>query len=155
MNSREVSVLEGNTFVVGRLNGDVDAGPGEPHGLFHRDTRHLSRWLLTVDGKPLEPLSTDDTKSFSARFFLVPGTGSEYTDATMSVIRRRVVGDGFFEQLTVMNHANEAVRLEIAVAVAADFADLFEVKDAAIVKPGKTFVRLNDGVLVLGYERGG
>jgi len=155
MNSDTVSVLEGNTFVVGRRNGDVDARPGEPHGLFHRDTRHLSRWLLTLDRKPLEPLSTDDTNSFSARFFLVPGSGSEYTDATLSVIRRRVVGDGFYEELTVLNHGKEPIQPEIELAVAADFADLFEVKDATIDKPGKTFGRVDDGVLVLGYERGG
>ena len=155
MNSDTVSVLEGNTFVVGRRNGDVDAGPGEPHGLFHRDTRHLSRWLLTIDGKTLDALSTDDTKSFSARFFLVPGTGSEYTDATMSVIRRRVVGDGFFEELTILNHGNEPSHPEIEIAVAADFADLFQVKDATIDKPGRTFQRVDDGVIVLGYERGG
>jgi glycogen debranching enzyme len=155
MNSDTVSVLEGNTFVVGRRNGDVDAGPGEPHGLFHRDTRHLSRWLLTVDGQTLGPLSTDDTKSFSARFFLIPGTGSEYTDATLSVIRRRVVGDGFFEELSVLNHGTEPIQPEIAIAVGADFADLFEVKDATIKKPGKTFSRVEDDMLVLGYERGG
>jgi glycogen debranching enzyme len=155
MNSDTVSVLEGNTFVVGRRNGDVDAGPGEPHGLFHRDTRHLSRWLLTIDGQSLGPLSTDDTKSFSAHFFLVPGTGSEYTDATLSVIRRRVAGDGFFEELSVLNHGTEPIRPEVAIAVGADFADLFEVKDATIEKPGKTFSRIEDGMLVLGYERGG
>ena len=155
MNSDTVSVLEGNTFVVGRRNGDLDAGPGEPHGLFHRDTRHLSRWLLTLDGKALDALSTDDTNSFSARFFLVPGSGSEYTDATFSVIRRRVVGDGFYEELTVLNHDKEPIQPEIAIAVAADFADLFEVKDAKIDKPGNTFGQVADGVLVLGYERGG
>lgn len=155
MNFDTVSILEGNTFVVGRRNGDVDAAPGEPHGLFHRDTRHLSRWLLTIDGLSLAPLSTDDTKSLSAHFFLVPGTGSEYTDATLSVIRRRVVGDGFFEELSVLNHGTEPIRPEIAIVVGADFADLFEVKDATIEKPGKTFARIEDGVLVLGYERGG
>jgi glycogen debranching enzyme len=155
MNADTVSVLEGNTFVVSRRNGDVDAGPGEPHGLFHRDTRHLSRWLLTVDGTPLESLSTDDTKSFSAGFFLVPGTGSEYTDATLSVIRRRVVGDGFLEELTILNHSPKRIRPEIALAVGADFADLFQVKDATIDRPGKCFSRGDDGVLVLGYERGG
>src|ERR1700675_2393622 len=154
-NSGTVSVLEGNTFVVSRRNGDVEAGPGEPHGLFHRDTRHLSRWLLTIDGKPLDALSTDDTKSFSARFFLVPGTGSEYTDATMSVIRRREVGNGFFEELTVLNHGTEPISPEIAFAASADFADLFQVKDATIDKPGVTFQRVDDGVIVLGYERGG
>ena len=155
MKGDTISVLEGNTFVVSRPNGDVDAGPGEPHGLFHRDTRHLSRWLLTVDGKQLDTLSTDDTKSFSASFFLVPGTGSEYTDATLSVIRRRVVGDGFFEELTVLNHGNERIRPEITIAAGGDFADLFQVKDATIDRPGKEFARVDDGVLVLGYERGG
>jgi glycogen debranching enzyme len=155
MTNGTVSGLEGNTFVVGRRNGDVDAGPGEPHGLFHRDTRHLSRWLLTVDGKQLDALSTDDTKSFSARFFLVPGTGSEYTDATVSVIRHRVVGDGFFEELTVMNHGNKPMQPEIAIGVGADFADLFQVKDATIDRPGKTFGRVDDEKVVLGYERDG
>jgi glycogen debranching enzyme len=155
MKGDTISVLEGNTFVVSRPNGDVDAGPGEPHGLFHRDTRHLSRWLLTVDGKQLDALSTDDTKSFSASFFLVPGTGSEYTDATLSLIRRRVVGDGFFEELTVLNHGNERIRPEITIAAGADFADLFQVKDATIERPGKEFARVDDGVLVLGYERAG
>jgi glycogen debranching enzyme len=154
MKNGTVSVLEGNTFVVSRPNGDVDAGPGEPHGLFHRDTRHLSRWLLTVDGKQLDPLSTDDTKSFSARFFLVPGTGSEYTDATISVIRSRVVGGGFFEELTVFNHGGEPVRPEISIAVGADFADLFQVKDATIDRPGKTFADVKEQLIVLGYERG-
>jgi glycogen debranching enzyme len=155
MKNDTVSVLEGNTFVVGRRNGDVDAGPGEPHGLFHRDTRFLSRWLLTVDGKSLDALSTDDTKSFSARFFLVPGTGSEYTDATMSVIRHRVVGDGFYEELTVLNHGTKPINAEIVIAVGADFADLFQVKDATIEQKGKAFQRIDDGMLVLGYERGG
>ena len=155
MKNDTVSVLEGNTFVVGRLNGDVDAGPGEPHGLFHRDTRHLSRWLLTLDGKSLDALSTDDTKSFSARFFLVPGTGSEYTDATISVIRHRVVGDGFFEQLTVMNHSAEPLRPEVVLTFGADFADLFQVKDAVIDRPGKSSAHIRDGMTILEYERGG
>ncbi|MDQ1556275.1 MAG: hypothetical protein QOI02_1277, partial [Actinomycetota bacterium] len=155
MNRDTVTALEGNTFVIGRRNGDVDAGPGEPHGLFHRDTRHLSRWLLTIDGKSLDALSTDDTKSFSAQFFLAPGTGSEYTDATMSVVRRRVVGDGFFEELTVLNHSSNPVRPELALRVAADFADLFQVKDAVIERPGEVVGRIDGDMLVLGYERGG
>jgi glycogen debranching enzyme len=154
MRDGTVSVLEGNTFVVSRPNGDVDAGPGEPHGLFHRDTRHLSRWLLTVDGKQLDPLSTDATKSFSAQFFLVPGTGSEYTDSTISVMRNRVVGGGFYEQLTVMNHGTEPISPEIELGVAADFADLFQVKDATIDRPGKTYARVEEPLVVLGYERG-
>ena len=42
-------------------------------------------------------LSTDDLQYFEARFFLVPGTGTVYVDAKLSVIRQRAVGDGFHE----------------------------------------------------------
>ena len=62
---------------------------------------------------------------------------------------------GFFEELSVLNHGTEPIRPEIAIAVGADFADLFEVKDATIEKPGKTLSRIEDGMLVLGYERAG
>jgi glycogen debranching enzyme len=64
MTSTTVSVLEGNTFVVSARNGDIDGSPSEPHGLFHHDTRFLSRLLLTIEGKPLQPLSTDDREYF-------------------------------------------------------------------------------------------
>src|SRR5262249_14927030 len=101
-----VSVLESNTFVVSAPNCDVDSSPAERHGPFHRATRSLSRLVLPVDGKPLQALSTDDLEYYDAQFFLVPGTGSAYTDATLSIVRHRVVGaGGFSEELTVMNHA--------------------------------------------------
>jgi glycogen debranching enzyme len=154
MSATTVSVLEGNTFVVSARNGDVEGTPSEPHGLFHRDTRFLSRLVLTIDGRTLEPLSTDDLEYYDAQFFLVPGNGSAYTQATLSVQRRRVVGDGgFYEELIVMNHAVDPVRLEIRVDVDADFADLFEVKDATLAKHGTAYRRADSDRLVLGYRR--
>jgi glycogen debranching enzyme len=154
MSADTVSVLEGNTFVVSGRNGDVDGSPAEPHGLFHRDTRFISRLLLTVGGQTLQPLSTDDLQYFDAQFFLVPGTGSAYTDATLSVQRRRLVGDGGFdEELTVMNHAQDPVQVEIRIEVDADFADLFEVKDAKLAKKGEVYRRIETDKLVLGYRR--
>jgi glycogen debranching enzyme len=154
MRGETVSVLEGNTFVVSGPNGDIEGSPSEPHGLFHRDTRFLSHLRLTIDGKALQPLSTDDLEYFSAQFFLVPGTGSAYTDATLSVRRHRVVGDGgFVEELTVMNHASDPVRVEIRLDLDADFADLFEVKDATLSKPGAVYRTVESDRLVLGYRR--
>src|SRR5437868_2754129 len=105
MRRRTVSVLEGNNFVVSDLCGDFDASPTETLGLFNWDTRFLSRWRLTLDGRTLNPLSTDDLQYFCAQFFLVPGTGTIYTDATLSVVRRRAVGDGFHEDISVANHS--------------------------------------------------
>src|SRR5690349_21727802 len=40
----------GDTFAVFDQNGDAFAGPSRPEGLFHCDTRHLSRFTLTIGG---------------------------------------------------------------------------------------------------------
>jgi len=147
-----VQILDGNTFVVSDDRGDISASLTDPTGLFSYDTRFLSKWLLTVDGQQLNTLSVDDLTYFETRFFLVPGTGTVYVDSKLSVIRQRAVGDGFDEELTILNHDEEPVDLRVRVEAASDFADLFEVKDA-LSKKGEYSTRIDDGNLVLGYDR--
>ncbi len=82
----------------------------------------------------------------------MPGTGTVYIDAKLSVIRRRAVGGGFHEELTILNHDDKPVDLTVRIDAGCDFADLFEVKDA-LKKKGKYSAEVDDGRLVLGYER--
>ena len=152
MNDDLVKILDGNTFVVSDARGDIEASLTDPTGLFSFDTRFLSRWVLTVDGQRLNPLSVDDLQYFETRFFLVPGTGTVYIDAKLSVIRGRAVGRGFHEELTVLNHDDEPAELTVRVEAGSDFADLFEVKDA-LQKKGEYYRHVDDGGLVLGYRR--
>ena len=152
MAEKTISILEGNTFIVSDRAGNIDASPVDTRGLFAWDTRFLSRWVLTVDGQTPQVLSTDDLEYFSAQFFLVPGTGTVYVDADLSIMRRRSAGDGFREELLVRNEKSEPKDLVIRLEAAADFADLFEVKDA-LAKKGETYQHVNDGRLVLGYRR--
>ncbi len=152
MSGELVQILEGNTFVVSDRNGDIEASLTDPTGLFSFDTRFLSKWVLTIDGERLNALSTDDLQYFETRFFLVPGTGTVYIDAKLSVIRQRVVGDGFHEELTILNHADKPVTLEVRLEAGSDFADLFEVKDA-LKKKGTYRSRIERGRLILGYTR--
>jgi glycogen debranching enzyme len=152
MSDELVKILDGNTFVVSDGRGDIEASLTDPTGLFSFDTRFLSRWVLTVNGQRLNPLSVDDLQYFEARFFLVPGTGTVYIDSKLSVIRQRAVGDGFNEVLTILNHDEKPVDLEVRLEVGCDFADLFEVKDA-LAKKGEYYTQVDDGRLVLGYRR--
>jgi glycogen debranching enzyme len=147
-----VKILDGNTFVVSDARGDIEASATDPTGLFSFDTRFLSRWVLSVNGQRLNALSTDDLHYFETRFFLVPGTGTVYVDAKLSVIRQRAVADGFNEVLTIMNHDDEAADLTVRIDAGSDFADLFEVKDA-LKKKGKYSTRSDDGRLLLAYQR--
>lgn len=152
MSNETLSILDGNTFVVSDRRGDIDAHGADPTGLFSWDTRFLSRWVLTIDGQGLSVLSADDTRYFQAQFFLATGTGTVYVDSGVSIIRQRAVGDGFHEDLTVMNHSEDAVDLAIRIDADADFADLFEVKDA-LNKKGFYYRRVEGSRLVLGYHR--
>jgi glycogen debranching enzyme len=152
MTERQVKILEGNTFVVSDERGDIEASRTDPTGLFSFDTRFLSTWVLTIDDERLTPLSVDDLQYFETRFFLVPGTGTVYVDAKLSVIRQRSVGNGFHEELTILNHDDKPAELVVRLEADCDFADLFEVKDA-LKKKGSYSRRLEDGRLVLAYQR--
>jgi glycogen debranching enzyme len=152
VNDGLVKILDGNTFVVSDERGDIEASLTDPTGLFSFDTRFLSKWVLTVNGQRLNPLSVDDLQYFETRFFLVPGTGTVYIDAKLSVIRRRAVANGFHEELTILNHDEAPVDLTVRVEAGSDFADLFEVKDA-LEKRGTYSARVTNGRLSLGYVR--
>jgi glycogen debranching enzyme len=148
-----VKILDGNTFVVSDTRGDIEASPSDPTGLFSFDTRFLSKWVLTINGERMNPLSVDDLQYFETRFFLVPGTGTVYIDAKLSVIRQRSVAAGFHEELTILNHDEKPVDLNVRLEAGCDFADLFEVKDA-LKKKGAYSARTENGRLVLAYKRG-
>ena len=153
MSGQTISILEGNTFVVSDRAGNLDASLSDPLGLFAWDTRFLSRWILTVDGTVPNVLSTDDLHYYETQFFLVPGTGTIYVDAELSIIRKRAVGSGFSEDLLIRNESAKPIKLHLQIEAGADFADLFEVKDAQ-PKKGQLYQSVHDGRLTLGYRRG-
>jgi glycogen debranching enzyme len=148
-----ITILDGSTFLVSKPNGDIEAGPTEPDGLFFKDMRHLSRWKLTVNGIQLDVLSTDALEYYFAQFFCVPPTGTIYENPTVSIGRRRYVGDGFVEDVVVANHGTETRKFELKLEIGADFCDLFEVKDQ-LAKKGKYYRQIRNRQLVLGYKRG-
>src|SRR5215467_11205807 len=152
MSNNTIKTLDGSTFLVSTPNGDIDARPDQPEGLFFKDTRHLSKWTLSINGLTLDVLSTDSIEYYYAQHFCVPPTGTIYKNPTLSVVRRRFVGNGFVEDLTVLNHSSEVQDVELRLDFGSDFCDLFEVKDA-LKKKGSYYQATRSGRQVLGYKR--
>lgn len=138
MPDRDLSVLDGSTFVVGDRHGDVRADEGREHGFFRDDTRFISHWVLRVGEAPLELLSLDQGRHFDAQFVLTPVVGPE-DQAACSVVRRRLVDRIWIEEITVINHLHKTSAIDLALDVDGDFADLFEVKDGVIAERDVTF----------------
>jgi glycogen debranching enzyme len=125
-----ITLVEETSFCISLPNGDISAD--HPHGLFVRDTRILSGWRLTVNDQPLEPLTAQTKEPYRALFVARVPRSDGYADSPLIVERLREVGGGIQEQVTVRNYSLEPAECEVELRVEADFADLFEVKEARI-----------------------
>ncbi|MEV7136369.1 glycogen debranching N-terminal domain-containing protein [Arthrobacter sp. NPDC093128] len=125
-----VTLVEGSSFCISLPNGDIH--PEFPHGVFFQDTRILSGWVLTVNGKVLEPLAAEAKEPYRALFAGRGVRSDGHADSPLIVQRLREVGAGIHEQITVRNFSLKPAECVISLRVEADFADLFEVKEARI-----------------------
>jgi glycogen debranching enzyme len=122
-----VTLLEQTTFCISDASGDIR--PGGAQGLFFRDTRFISRLELMLEGEPPEPVAVQPTEPFACTFLARRPPGIGGADSTLLVIRRRYVGNGMRDDITLRNLGREAAAARLTVAVDGDFADLFEVKE--------------------------
>jgi hypothetical protein len=111
------------------------------------DTRVISGWRVHVDGMAAEPLTTLDGDRYRATFVgpIPPRRGR--ADSTLMVLRTRYVGDGMREDIVLRNVGAEAAGILLTVAVEADFADLFEVKECRVIPAGGVSVDLGPNSL--------
>ena len=121
----QVTLIEGSSFSLGDRRGDIV--PGGSQGLFVRDIRILSTWVMTVDGLVVEPLSTTQPDPFAASF-LARAQAQDAAESGLLVERRRYVGHGMREDVRLRNLLSKPVTCRLAIEVQTDFADLFEVK---------------------------
>jgi glycogen debranching enzyme len=124
--NQQLRILEGATFCICDELGDLH---GNVEGLFAQDTRFLSALKLTINGQRPLLLSSDKIEYFSAAFFMRNPLASGLAQDVLSIRRERFVGDGMQDSFTVQNQSMERVEFDLEIEVAADFADIFAVKD--------------------------
>jgi N-terminal domain of (some) glycogen debranching enzymes len=149
--SGTVTLVEGSTFCLSSSTGDIV--PDRAQGLFVADTRVVSTWRLRVDGTNVEPLTVVEGDGFRAAFVGRTPPRHGHADSTLLVQRHRFVGEGMREDLVLRNVSGEAVGVSVSMAVAADFADLFEVKESRPLL--RTDVHEDIGPRTLGYTPDG
>jgi glycogen debranching enzyme len=113
-----LSIVSPGAYCVSDTAGDV-AGTGE--GLFYKDTRHLSRVVVRVAGRPLAPQSARVQGSTAEFSLAAPGGG-------IRAMRRRELGGGMREEIRLKNDFCSPVEVRAKLECDADFMDLFEVR---------------------------
>ncbi|MBF6183450.1 amylo-alpha-1,6-glucosidase [Nocardia otitidiscaviarum] len=141
-----VTMVEASTFCLSDQLGDIHAGTSQ--GLFYRDARVLARWELRLDGHAPEQLSVMMPEAFRARFVARKQPRPGVADATVLVLRKRMIGDGMREKIVVHNLGDEDTAMTITLTADSDFADLFAVK-AGRVDGGGCELNISDSALHL------
>lgn len=134
-----IAILEGRTFMYSDAAGDIP--PGTIGGLVHADTRFLSTWVLTINGKQLLPLRSGGIDYYSETFFLTNKRMPKIPANTIAVRRRRFVGNGMRERIELENFGKKEHTFELRLAANNDFADLFEIKSRVHNRSGKITTR--------------
>jgi glycogen debranching enzyme len=147
-----LTLVEGVTFCISDTGGDI--GPGAERGLYYRDTRFLSRFEIEIDGQRLDPLTYACPNRYTGVFVGRRPPRSGIADSTLLVVRRRYVGNGMMEEITLRNLGREKAGVVLSVTVDADFAGLFEVKEDRVPARDGTERDAGPAGLRLSYRRG-
>ena len=132
---RTRTLKHGDTFAVFDHRGDMGGEPGNPEGLYYRDTRMLSQLqLLLEEAQPLLLSSTtqDDNAVFTADLSnpdLLEDGKIALRRENIHLHRTKFVWNGAcYERVVIRNFSDRPLNLRLTFRFASDFADLFEVR---------------------------
>jgi len=137
------SLKYNDTFLVIDSHGDIGASPDGPDGLFHADTRFLSRLELLMGG--MQPLLLGSNLSDDNSLLTVDLTNPDISVDGRAILRRgtlHIVRSVFlwestaYQRIGIRNHGTRPISLELVLKFDSDFADLFEVRGAHRARRG-------------------
>lgn len=138
-------LADGRSFAIFDAGGDIIESPLEALGLFHRDTRYLSRFELRVAGETpsfLNSFLSDDKAQLRVNL-TNPDLGAQGQIAdlprdSIQLERSWVLGQAtLFHRLVVRNYTQAPVKIDLEFRFAVDFVDLFEVRGVKRERHGR------------------
>src|SRR5579859_1621924 len=137
-------LLNGDTFAIFDRSGDVQPVGFGQQGIFHNETRHLSRLELRFCG--VRPLLLSSTTREDNVLFAVDLTnpdidlesGHLLPRGTVHIYRTKFLTETVcYDQITLNNYGESDIDVEISLDFDADFADIFEVRGEKRLQRGK------------------
>jgi glycogen debranching enzyme len=150
----------GDTFAVFNRYGDIEAFGPSQFGLFHADSRHLSRFTMRVNQQQALLLSSTIREDNS--FLSVDLTNLDspvHSDdtvprGTVHIFRLQFLREAScYQQIRLLNYGLQPVRLSLLLQFDADFSDIFEVRGTKRVRKGDRLPDTVEGdAAILGYK---
>ncbi|HKV29480.1 MAG TPA: glycogen debranching N-terminal domain-containing protein [Candidatus Dormibacteraeota bacterium] len=121
--------------------------PQDDVGFYASDTRFVSGYGLTLNGRPPKLLDAITVEHFSARYeFMTPelplgpgsGAGADglLPEGSIGLRLERTILEGIHEDYDLTNYAIYPVRVVLEIAIESDFADVFDVRNHRLIRRG-------------------
>jgi len=150
----------GDTFAVLNRYGDIEDLGFSQFGLFHAESRHLSRFTMRLNQQ--QPLLLGSTVREDNAFLSIDitnvdtalNTEDSLPRGTVHIFRSQFLGAAsHYEHLRILNYGLEPVRLSLLFQFDADFADIFEVRGTKRARKGDRLPDVVDGnAAILAYR---
>jgi glycogen debranching enzyme len=128
-------LVHGDSFAIFDRSGDIQPVGFGQQGIFHNETRHLSRLETRFCGvRPLLLSSTvrEDNVLFGVDMTnpdLRLASGAFLPRGTVHIYRTKFLTELVcYDQLTLNNYGEDAIDVDVSLEFEADFADIFEVR---------------------------
>ena len=144
-----LALKAGEQFVCTRQDGSIRPARASGEGFYAQDTRHLSELRLVVGG--LYPVLLSSVMEsghhavINATNPVLPGVGPSIPQDTLNVRRTVLVSDRLYYRIRVRSFHPEPVVTVVEVSLAADFADVFEVRGVGRRTGGQLAPPTRDG----------
>lgn len=153
-------LLNGDTFAIFDRSGDIQPVGFGQQGIFHNETRHLSRLELRFCGvRPLLLSSTirEDNVLFGVDLTnpdLDLDSGQMLSRGTVHIYRTKFLTETVcYDQITLNNYGDSAIDIELSFEFEADFADIFEVRGEKRKQRGRMLpVEVSHNAVTLAYK---
>ena len=155
------TLKHGDSFAVVDSHGDIGASAGGQDGIFHADTRYLSRFELLFNG--MQPLLLGSNLRDDNSVLTVDLTNPDFyfnrqltlPKDTIHVVRTLFLWRGCaYHRLGIKNHGGARVKFSLSLAFDSDFADIFEVRGLHRDRRGTSQTKFNPaaGQVEIAYE---
>jgi glycogen debranching enzyme len=156
--NRLLATKEGEMFLYADEEGNLSGGY-HGMGLYYRDTRFLSLYDMSVNGRSPVLLSSSAERAYMSYVDLTNSDiwedqKIEVPQQTLNVRRIRVINGRLFERIRFKNYNEQAIRASVEVVFGVDFADIFEVRGLRRKRRGQFFRPKVEGRQIMFAYRG-
>jgi len=150
-------IREDDMSLVTQKNGDIPPGHDHGYGLYHKDCRFLSSYIIRLNGMVLTNILSSDENEYASTVILTnrgfkDRRGTTVEKDTIVVRRDRVIPGVVDETIKVSNYNRYEVNTDVLLEFRCDFYDMFTVRGITKETEGTYFPPMfHENELIFSY----